>query len=168
MTLRLTLGVDPGLSGAVVALADGEPAGFIDMPTRQAGKWAEVDGRALIVGIRELRAAHPGAYISAMVEKVGARPTDGGTSAFRFGESSGRVKCAFEALGIPYELAIPAVWKRHFGLLGQDKDAARQLALVRFPTAAHWLQRKKDNGRADALLLALYGDAIAGTERAAA
>lgn len=48
------------------------------------------------------------------------------------------------------------MWKRRFGLIGQDKDAARLLAIQRFPATAFQLQRKKDNGRADALLIALW------------
>jgi hypothetical protein len=156
MALTLTFGIDPGLSGAIVTLIDGEPGPMIDMPTQTIGDWNEVDGAGVARFLREQRAAHPGAYVSACIEKVGARPNDGGTTAFRFGESSGKVKAVLESLGIPYSRAIPAVWKRRFGLIGTDKDAARQLALVRFPSVAAELKRKKDNGRADALLLALW------------
>lgn len=156
MTLRLTFGIDPGLTGAVAVLLDGEPGPIIDIPTRKVGDWGEVDAQQLALFLRDQRASHPGAYVSACVEKVGARPADGGTSAFRFGETAGKIKGVLEALGIPYSRAIPAVWKRSMGLIGTDKDAARLLAIRRFPGAAHLLQRKKDNGRADALLLALY------------
>ncbi|QNH21237.1 hypothetical protein HEP73_02149 [Xanthomonas sp. GW] len=156
MTMRLTFGIDPGLTGAIATLIDGEAGLILDMPTAQVGDWREVDARALALWIREQRAAHPGAYVSACIEKVGAFPGDGGTSAFRFGDSYGGARAVLQVLGIPYTRAIPAVWKRRFGLLGQDKDAARLLALQRFPSAADALKRKKDNGRADALLLALY------------
>ncbi len=66
----------------------------------------------------------------------------------------------FELLGVPYLRAEPASWKRWFGLTNQGKDAARLLAIQRFPSAAGQLQRKKDNGRADALLIGLYGDSL--------
>ena len=158
MASRLTFGIDPGLTGAIVTLLDGEAGPMIDMPTRRVDGWGEIDARALAIFIREQRAAHPGAYVSACVEKVGAMPGDGGTSAFRFGETSGGIRFTLDVLGIPYTRAIPAVWKRQFSLIGKDKDAARQLAIQRFPEAAHMLIRKKDNGRADALLIALYGD----------
>jgi len=59
-------------------------------------------------------------------------------------------------LGIPLDLVAPATWKRHFHLLGTAKDAARVLALARFPSAGRSLSRKKDSGRADALLIALW------------
>jgi len=108
MASRLTFGIDPGLTGAVATLIDGEPGPVLDMPTVEVDGWGEVDARAVVVFIREQRAAHPGAYVSACIEKVGARPGDGGTSAFRF------------------------------------------------PSAQKVLSRKKDNGRADALLIALW------------
>lgn len=165
--LRLTFGIDPGLSGCVATLLDGEPGPMLDMPTVMHGDWNEVDARALAGWLREQRAAHPGAYVSACVEKVGARPTDGGTTAFRFGESSGKVKAVLEAMGIPYSRVVPAQWKRRFDLLKAEKDASRVLALVRFPSVAHLLQRKKDNGRADALLLALWHDSTQNGVRAA-
>lgn len=161
--LRLTFGVDPGMAGAVATLIDGEPGPVLDMPTLQVGDWREVDAAALSAWIREQRAAHPGAYVSACVEKVGARPGDGGTSAFRFGEGYGQIKAVLAVLGIPYSRAIPAVWKRRFGLLKTEKDAARVLAIARFPSMAEQLRRKKDGGRADALLLALWHDSTENT-----
>lgn len=156
MTMRLTFGVDPGLSGAVATLIDGEPGPVLDMPTVEVDGWGEVDARAVVVFIRELRAAHPGAYVSACIEKVGARPGDGGTSAFRFGQTAGKLQAILEVLGIPATRVVPAQWKRSFSLLRQDKDAARLLAIARFPSAQKVLSRKKDNGRADALLIALW------------
>ncbi len=156
MTLRVTFGIDPGLSGAIVTLLDGEPGPMLDMPTVQVGDWREVDAAALSAWMRTVRAQHPGANFSACVEKVSARPSDGGTSAFRFGEGYGQIKAVLSVLGIEYSRAIPAVWKRHMGLIGTDKDAARLLAIKRFPSAEPQLRRKKDSGRADALLIALW------------
>lgn len=53
------------------------------------------------------------------------------------------------------ELVTPQQWKRHHGLLGADKDAARAVASRMFPGAS--LARTRDVGRADALLIAAYG-----------
>src|SRR5690606_16712716 len=156
MTMRVTFGIDPGLSGAVVTLIDGEPGPMLDMPVVQVGDWREVDAAVMAAWIRNVRAQHPGADFAACVEKVSARPGDGGTSAFRFGEGYGQIKAVLGVLGIPYSRAIPASWKRHMGLIGTEKDAARLLAIRRFPGAEPMLRRKKDGGRADALLLALY------------
>jgi len=167
MTLRLTIAIDPGHTGAVALLADGEPAGFIDMPTLRREGQHEVDAAALAEAIRSARAAHSGAYISAVLERVRALPRDGKTSVFRFGEGFGKVKAVLETLGIRIRLVDPPVWKRHYGLLKTEKDAARLLAIRRFPSAVDKLQRKKDQGRADALLMALYHDSTEVGARAA-
>ena len=47
----------------------------------------------------------------------------------------------------------PGVWKRHFRL-DRDKEKARALAIRRFPNVK--LHLKKDAGRAEALLMALW------------
>ena len=42
MTLRLTFGIDPGLTGAVATLIDGEPGPMLDMPTTRVDGKPEV------------------------------------------------------------------------------------------------------------------------------
>jgi hypothetical protein len=58
------------------------------------------------------------------------------------------------ALGITHTRIRPHVWKRTLGLTS-DKERARLRAMQLFPTAD--LRRKKDHGRAEALLLGYYG-----------
>lgn len=158
MTMRVTFGIDPGLGGALAVLSDGDLQTILDMPIMPVGNYNEVDASLLARYLREARALHPGAYFSACLERVGARPGDGGTSAFRFGEGFGKVKGVLEVLAIPFVMPVPAQWKRYYGLIGKEKDDSRLLALTRFPSSAHRLQRKKDHGRAEAALLALYHD----------
>lgn len=178
MTLRITFGIDPGISGAIAVLADGVPISVDDMPVMEIGDKSEVDAAKLAAIIRGVRAANPGAYFSGCIERVRAMPprkdgagvqrSAGAQSSMNFGDNYGKAKAAFEILGIPYTRAEPQSWKRHFGLIGQHKDASRQLALVRFPTMADRLKRKKDDGRAEALLLALWHDSTQGKMAAAA
>lgn len=157
MTLRLVFGIDPGQTGAVVALADGEPVAVIDMPTypRKAGGH-EVDPYTLASELREVIRAHDGAYVVACIEQVSAMPNQGSASGFRFGQSDGMVRGVLGALGIA-RIEVPAAkWKKYFILTGQEKDAARGLAIRRLPKIADSLKRKKDIGRADAALIALW------------
>lgn len=163
MTLRLVLGCDPGQSGAIAVLADGEPTGFIDMPTmpRKAGGF-EVNAASLAAQLRGILQQHRGAYVMAVVEQVGSMPRQGLASTFRFGQSDGILRGVLAALGIGYITVSPVKWKNHYGLTGQVKDAARTLAIRRFPNVADELARKKDGGRADALLIALWAH---GTEQ---
>jgi hypothetical protein len=62
-----------------------------------------------------------------------------------------------ERRNIPVEIVEPSVWKRFWRLPGKDKESARQKALQLFPAAHAALARKKDHGRAEASLIALYG-----------
>lgn len=93
----------------------------------------------------------------AALEKVGAMPGQGVVSMFSFGQNVGAWHGILAALAIPYVSPRPQDWQR--GIVdkkaGKDTKAA-SLATARrlFPNAA--LGRKKDHGRADALLLAWW------------
>lgn len=168
MTNRITLGVDPGQSGAIAILADGEVDGFIDMPVcprRSGGQ--EINASELAARLRGVLQKHPGAYVVAILEAVAAMPKQGVSSVFRFGESFGVVKGVLASLGIGYVLVPPQMWKRHLRLTGCDKDAARTLVIQRFPAAAPSMTRKKDVGRADALLMAHWGETTEQVAKAA-
>lgn len=91
---------------------------------------------------------------AAVVDPVPCRETRS-----RFGQSDGIARGVLGALGIPTVSVAPIRWKRHTGLLGAEKDAARLLAIERFPAAAIHLARKKDCGRADALWIAHWANA---------
>lgn len=160
MILRLTFGIDPGLTGAVATLIDGDAGPLFDIPTTRVDGKREVNAAELAAWIRGQRMEHRGAYVSACMERVGSVPVQGrkqgGVSMFQFGDGNGQLKATLAILGIPYVRVMPQVWKRHMGLIGTEKDDARLLAIRRFPNVAEQLQRKKDQGRADALLIALW------------
>lgn len=86
----------------------------------------------------------------------------GAQSSFNFGDGFGQVKAAFRLLGLKPELVEARTWKRSLGLIGLEKDDARLSAIRMFPVAEPMLRRKKDHGRADALLLAAYLNALEG------
>jgi Holliday junction resolvasome RuvABC endonuclease subunit len=164
MTLRLAFGVDPGTSGAIAVVADGEPIGFFDMPTepRASGNGRMVDGRQLGALLRGAIIQHRGAHVVAVIERVQAMPTklhgreQGATSTFNFGQADGIARGVIRCLGIPVVSAEPSVWKRHNGLIKAEKSASVDLVLRRFPALAESLARVKDHGRAEALLIALW------------
>ena len=155
--LRLTIGVDPGVLGALVVLGDGVPLQFIDMPTKpRPTSGNEVDGFRLAAKLRGVIQAAAGAHVFAAVEAVSVRPGESPTRGKHAGEGVGVVKGVLAALGIRWVVVQPQSWKRHFGLLKTEKDIARQFAMNRFPKHATHLMRKKDNGRGDASLIALW------------
>lgn len=165
MTHRVLIGIDIGITGAIASLADGERPRVIDMPTRprKAGG-LEVDGRALAAHMRGLWAVHHGASFLAIVERVYGRPAGtggeggapGSASTMKLGQADGMVRGVLEALGFEIANVEPQTWKRYFGLIKQEKGLARRVAAERHPCAAPVLCRKKDTGRAEALLIAIW------------
>lgn len=160
MTFRLTIGIDPGVSGAIAVLADGQFERFIDIPTRdrRTGSGREVDVTRLASHLKDVRAAHPGAYMFGVMEKVGGHRGQDNARSFNFGQADGGVRATFELLGIPFIEVYPQTWKTYLRMKGVDKEAARQRVIREYPEAASQLQRKKDHGRADALLLAKWAE----------
>jgi len=60
------------------------------------------------------------------------------------------------AMGYRVETVRPQTWKSYFGL-GANKQASLDLAKERFPHLAHEFKRvTRDDGKAEALLLALF------------
>lgn len=156
-TQRVTIGIDPGQSGAVAVLADGEPVKVFDMPcTARKNAGHEVSAAALAIELRAIVRQYPGAHVSAVVEQVAAMRGWGTGGSFRFGEAFGIVKGVLATAGIGYRLVGPPAWKRHHGLIGAEKDASRGAVMQRWPETAAWLTRKKDDGRADAILIAAW------------
>ena len=158
----MKLGLDPGISGAL-ALLDGEEVLFVaDMPVMEKthGKGQQVNAAILADNIRHCQAiaAADGQGLKVYLEQVGAMPGQGVTSVFTFGEGFGVIKGVLGTLAVPYRLVRPQSWKKRAGLLGKEKDAARALAIQQHPEIADQLTRKKDGGRADAILIARFGE----------
>lgn len=164
MASRLTCGIDPRLTAAMATLLDGEPGPVVDMPVMEG----KVDARAVEAFLRQQRDAHPDAVIALTLERTHARPMrnadgkaiEGSVARHNLAEGFGQLKATVRLLGMHLVLVQPSVWKRRFDLSGKGKDAGRALAIQRFPAAAVQLQRKKDDGPADALLIGLHGDSL--------
>jgi hypothetical protein len=69
----------------------------------------------------------------------------------------GIVEGVLAACGVPAVHIAPAAWKRAVGLSLASKDAARSEALRRWPGHAALFARVKDDGRAEAALIAVAG-----------
>lgn len=148
----MIIGIDPGNTGAVAVLSRaGKFLRVFDTPLKEEGRGNIIDANDLLYDLEEL-------YVDTVfLEKVHAMPNQGVTSMFNFGQGYGIIKGVLGCLGYDYTLVTPQAWKKHHGLLKTDKDAARLKAIELFPEAEQYLQRKKDIGRADALLIAAYG-----------
>lgn len=147
---RRIIGIDPGFSGALALLSDGKLTVY-DMPTRPGRKGkTEMDPYALFAWLRQFQSC------TVWLEKVGAMPGQGVSSTFRFGQGLGIIQGCVAAASHQIEWVTPQVWKKHFGL-SAAKGAARGRASDMFPTYAELFRRVKDDGRAEATLIAVYG-----------
>jgi crossover junction endodeoxyribonuclease RuvC len=160
----LTLGVDPGAVSGAYAVLDksGTLLEVADLPSIASGKLRWIDGPALLSKLIELRAGRP---VIAYVERQGARPGQGLSSTFTSAAAFGSLLATLQIAGCSIELVTAAQWKAAMGLT-KDKGRSLDAARLRFPDAS--LDRKKDHGRAEAIMLALYGLTRARSMRAAA
>ena len=83
-------------------------------------------------------------------------PGQGVTSMFNFGQSFGVIKGICSAMQLPMYFIRPAKWKKYFNLIKTEKDASRTKAIEIFPQISSKLSKKKDNNKADAILIASF------------
>jgi crossover junction endodeoxyribonuclease RuvC len=136
------IGIDPGKSGALVALRDdGSISSFIkgDETEHDIAFW--------------LRASAAGGNgVVATLERVGAMPGQGVSSTFKFGQSFGFLKGILTALAIPYCEVGPVKWQNAMSCrTGGDKNVSKSAA------QRLWPDKKITHAIADALLIAEYG-----------
>jgi hypothetical protein len=154
----VVLGVDIGARGAIALFSGAEELLSVEdmscLDNGTAGR-RSVNAPLLaeIIGKSHAR--------EAFVEFVGTRPGEGAVGAFAFGQSRGVVEGVLAELGIPATHIAPASWKRAVGLPAvRDsakgaKDAARSEVIPQWPAKAKLFASVKDDGRAEAALIAL-------------
>lgn len=138
MKVSAYLGLDPGASGGIASIADGDTEVFkLDTTERDI---AEVLGHFARTF-----------YCFAYIERVNAMPKQGVSSTFKFGKNYGFLRGCLIALEIPFDEVAPGVWQRAMGCLsGGDKNVTKAKAQQLFP------QIKLTHHTADALLIAEY------------
>ena len=168
------LGIDPGVTGGMALVsADACHVGLYDMPTTERqviratrqikGKpppktktkkqiARSVNAALLTVWLKEWRPTQ------VYCERSGPRPGEGVSSAYTAGRVMGTIEGVLAALGITVTYFHPTVWKRAMGLNGKSKADSIARAIELYPQVADQLTRKKDHGRAEALLITHYGE----------
>jgi crossover junction endodeoxyribonuclease RuvC len=150
------LGIDPGIHGglAVIEIANGAAPRLvdaIDIPVAGTGAKERVD----VLAIRAWIGLHTPNH--AFIERAQALPKQGASSGFKYGRATGSLEAVIACSEIPLTIVEPSLWKKFHGLRGGDKEGGRQRALQLFPAAHGLLARRKDHGRGEAALIALYG-----------
>jgi crossover junction endodeoxyribonuclease RuvC len=151
----MIVGVDPGLHGAL-AWTDGYALAVRDMPTREA----IVSGKPRLaicpVGVERMLRTLRIHSTHIVIEQVSGMPGQSGPAAFTFGYGVGLIIGIGQTLGYEIEQVHPSRWKAAMNVPA-SKDGARARASQAWPRYAGLWTRKKDDGRAEASLIALYG-----------
>lgn len=141
MSMKLFIGIDPGLKGGIAFVReDGHHAWAYKMP--------ETDADILSV-FADIQSGDYEPF--ALLEQVHAMPGQGVSSCFTFGEGYGKLQMALAALQIPYERTSPVKWQKALGCLSKgNKNVTKAKAQELFPNV------KITHNIADALLIAEY------------
>ena len=143
-------GIDVGFSGAIAILGwDGEVLQTKDMPIIQVGKKRELNEpniKFILEGFKPLVVG---------IEKAQVMPGQGISSSGRYMGSYGFLRGVCVGLGLEYQLIHPRTWKK---AMMPDMPKEKEPSIMRvgqlYPDVV--LERKKDHGIADAILIAKY------------
>ena len=154
----LIIGIDPGISGSICFFDNGKIIDVIEMPVMTEGKKnkKQVNGSQIYNEILKKIRNVEKKEIKVVIEQVSAMPGQGVTSMFNFGQSFGILKGICSAMSLSVYYVRPAKWKKYFNLINTEKDASRTRAIEIFPYFSAQLSKKKDNNKADAILISSY------------
>jgi crossover junction endodeoxyribonuclease RuvC len=141
------VGIDPGITGGIAAIHAGKLVAVHAMPTH--------DGRADGAEIDQILVEIEPDVV--YVEKTQPMPKNGSIASFSLGLNTGIVLGCVQANRFPLVQPRPIEWKRKLGLIGKDKNASRGLARELFPDFGERFMRVKDDGLAEAALIARFG-----------
>lgn len=156
--MRPIAAADPGLKGGVALLwPDLETVDVWAMPVlpiQRGGKDKfEIDHAELGALMTRIASCRPELFL---IEQVGGMTRDAASAAFQFGATYGALQQSIADARMPMQTVTPAVWKKYMGV-STDKKSSRTMASRLLPRSAHQWTRDKDDGKAEAALLAIYG-----------
>ncbi len=152
---KYSIGIDPGLSGAVAVISP-ESLKIFDMPTMTVERNGKAKRQVSASELADILSNFNSNDSHVYVEKVSAMAGQGVTSVFSFGRSFGMIEGILAAYKLPVTYVAPATWVKAVGR-GQGKDASRARAMELFPNNQSDFKRVKDDGRSDAALIAYWG-----------
>jgi crossover junction endodeoxyribonuclease RuvC len=172
----IIVGVDPGMTGAFAVLVDGILADVIDMPVeirktgktkvkfdasnnpRMVEKTANILTAQSVFQVFKTILSKHGTPTAVFLEQVGARPNQSGM--FTFGRGVGLIEMAAWASDVPLILVSPNTWQRAVGGSSDKKIACAKASRLYPRHAALFKRTSIDDGRADATLIATYGQGV--------
>ncbi|KAK4419641.1 Holliday junction resolvase MOC1, chloroplastic [Sesamum alatum] len=157
------IGVDPDLSGALAVLKPDNSPQVYDSPHLKVlvGKRVRkrLDTKSIVQLLQRIDAP---TGTTVYIEQSIPYPQDGKQGWWSGGFGYGLWIGILVASGYSVVPVPSLLWKNEFKLAGNrsSKDDSRELATTLFPSMSSMLKRKKDHGRAEALLIAAYGKGL--------
>lgn len=158
------IGIDSGATGAIAFIGPGDRVTVHDMPMQAVRVGMklrnELNGHMLAQLIRGRCPADEAAEV--WLEQIQARGQNAGGAGQSMGSQGammatfGGITAILSALRMTVHRVYPVTWKGIYSL-GADKNAARERAALLYPAVQDGLKRKRDDGRADSLLIAHFG-----------
>ena len=149
------VGIDPGINGAIAYL-DSEELIVYDMPVikyQKNGKTRnKINPIALYVLLNKLDAD------KIYIEMVSGQPNNGSKQAFAYGWGCGTIDTCTRLICPNIVYVSPQKWKRAMEVT-KDKNSSLRKARELFHQYDYF-DRKKDDGRAEASLIAFYGSML--------
>jgi crossover junction endodeoxyribonuclease RuvC len=135
-------GIDPGKQGAIAKLCTDSDSLYIQpMPDTMSGV------------LLALKSCQDASFVA--IEKPFFPPRIGIKHATTIAQNYGVLLAGLTDLQVSFEQIPPAKWKKNLSL-SSDKEASRQRANELFPIYTHYWKLKKNDGLAEAALLAYW------------
>jgi crossover junction endodeoxyribonuclease RuvC len=153
--MSFIIGIDPGAAGAVAIMESGtgKLVQVFDMPSVEILAGGKSKKRVAPYLLAEELRLYNVLGTRAVVEHVAAMPGQGVTSMFAFGHAFGLALGVLAGMGISVELVTPFKWKKDLKV-NAGKDGSRLMAMTLWPDQAGEFKRVRDDGRAEASLIA--------------
>jgi crossover junction endodeoxyribonuclease RuvC len=158
------LGIDPGITGGLGWVSwDGKRRGVSDAPRAAVATSAnrKYDQAVMVKMVKAAITDPRGRPVraAAAMELVHTMPGDGRAGSFSFGFGFAMWQGILTTLDVPISFVDPRRWQKEIGMeptndRRQRKTNSRLAAMKFFPEMTELFRRVKDDGRAEALIMA--------------
>ncbi len=146
------ISIDPGANGGLAFWGDTNLLGVHSIPQMivRSGK-----KNHSLVDVDRLRCILRGNTVTEVwMEKVG--PTTGASASYYFGRGVGTLEGIFGERCIPITYVSPGTWQHAVGIGVANKDTSLALAAKLYPAFETEFVFRKDDGKAEAVLIGHY------------
>ena len=112
--MKVYIGIDPGASGGITAIIDTNIGKIVS-----CSAFKDLENARFTL---DLIKNNYRVDVHALIENVHAFPTDGRSSAFKFGKNAGQWEGLLSAFEIPFDKVVPHKWMSWYGEMPKDKQ----------------------------------------------